>query len=447
MLANTSPLYVRRISVEKLFGRYTYEVPLGDLDQVPDVSKLLIVYGDNGSGKTTLLTLVFHLLSPSLNKGHRGALGRVPFRRLQVELSDETVISARRNENSLVGTYDFSFYQEGRLVESSQFAFDEKLKLDKGQRPAVHHLSKLGLALHLLSDDRKIITDLFPNADVDDEDEIRREHLWRLRAMSPSNKPTALDKTISRALDWLRTRALSGSGKGEADANTIYSDIVKRITSPFGNPKSQSKAPDLDFLTRELIQLHQRSVSFAKYGLISEFAHEELLTAISRPHSFENAHLLVEVLRPFIDSTRARMEALDPVRVAIESFVDTLNEFYVDKTVSFDLRAGLNLTTSDGGTLDPNVLSSGEKQLLMLFLNVIGAGAQPSIFIIDEPELSLNVKWQRKLVSALLECTVQSQVQFILATHSLELITQHRLNVSKLTDRESLALESISTQG
>ena len=55
-----------------------------------------------------------------------------------------------------------------------------------------------------------------------------------------------------------------------------------------------------------------------------------------------------------------------------------------------------------------------------------------SIIIIDEPEISLNVKWQRSLVQTLLDCVEGRAVQFILATHSIELLTHHKDHVLQL---------------
>ena len=64
-----NPHSVVRISLEKLFGQFSYELP-GKEDH-RDVSNLFILYGDNGSGKTTILSLLFHLLESEDNKGHK----------------------------------------------------------------------------------------------------------------------------------------------------------------------------------------------------------------------------------------------------------------------------------------------------------------------------------------------------------------------------------------
>jgi predicted ATPase len=68
-----------------------------------------------------------------------------------------------------------------------------------------------------------------------------------------------------------------------------------------------------------------------------------------------------------------------------------------------------------------------------LLCNALIARDHRSIFIIDEPELSLNVKWQRKLIDSLTKCAGTTSNQFIIASHSLELLTKHRTSVVKLS--------------
>ena len=52
--------------------------------------------------------------------------------------------------------------------------------------------------------------------------------------------------------------------------------------------------------------------------------------------------------------------------------------------------------------------------------------------MIDEPEISLNIKWQRIIINSLLDITNEANIQFIFASHSLEIISQHRNRVAKL---------------
>ena len=109
-----------------------------------------------------------------------------------------------------------------------------------------------------------------------------------------------------------------------------------------------------------------------------------------------------------------------------------MNDFYIDKHVDFDLTEGLRIFSDRGQKLPPSILSSGEKQLLLLFCHTIVASEKSSIVIIDEPEISLNVTWQRNLIRALLDCVGRGNFQLLLATHSVELLTQYKNHVSKL---------------
>ena len=77
---------------------------------------------------------------------------------------------------------------------------------------------------------------------------------------------------------------------------------------------------------------------------------------------------------------------------------------------------------SDGKSLQPHMLSSGERDIYFFFSVIHQALDRPSIFIIDEPEISLNIKWQRRPISALLECADDNPVQY-LSQLSFELLS------------------------
>ncbi|MEY4768790.1 MAG: hypothetical protein RL637_1429, partial [Pseudomonadota bacterium] len=65
-------------------------------------------------------------------------------------------------------------------------------------------------------------------------------------------------------------------------------------------------------------------------------------------------------------------------------------------------------------------LSSGEKQLLVILLTVLVQDNKPAILLMDEPEISLHIEWQRKLVQYIRE--LNPNVQIIIATHSPDII-------------------------
>jgi len=72
--------------------------------------------------------------------------------------------------------------------------------------------------------------------------------------------------------------------------------------------------------------------------------------------------------------------------------------------------------TSCGETLSPYKLSSGEKQMLIILLSVLVQNKRHYTLFMDEPEVSLHIEWQQKLVSLIRELNPNAQI--ILTTHS-----------------------------
>ena len=69
-----------------------------------------------------------------------------------------------------------------------------------------------------------------------------------------------------------------------------------------------------------------------------------------------------------------------------------------------------------GEVLMPYQLSSGEKQMLVILLTVLVEDEQPCVLFMDEPEVSLHIEWQKRLIDLCLE--LNPHVQIILTTHS-----------------------------
>lgn len=72
--------------------------------------------------------------------------------------------------------------------------------------------------------------------------------------------------------------------------------------------------------------------------------------------------------------------------------------------------------TQIGETLLPYQLSSGEKQMLAILLTALIEDNKPYVLFMDEPEVSLHIDWQQRLIDIVLE--LNPNVQIILATHS-----------------------------
>ena len=113
-----------------------------------------------------------------------------------------------------------------------------------------------------------------------------------------------------------------------------------------------------------------------------------------------------------------------------------INSFFSNKTLEINANEGLIIKSSNGTVLSPEQLSSGEKQILFLFCRVISCADDSLIVMIDEPEISLNIKWQEKFLEAINAFIGKNNVQIIIASHSIDLINPYIESVARLGKKE-----------
>ncbi len=93
----------------------------------------------------------------------------------------------------------------------------------------------------------------------------------------------------------------------------------------------------------------------------------------------------------------------------------------------------MEVTSADGGAHDVDYLSSGEKEVLMVFANLNRFADEGTIFLVDEPELHLSPRLQRKVPGYLLrQIEANGASQVLLSTHSEEIL--HAAYASRETD-------------
>jgi len=80
----------------------------------------------------------------------------------------------------------------------------------------------------------------------------------------------------------------------------------------------------------------------------------------------------------------------------------------------------------------PSELSSGEKQIYILFCEAALQRRNPVLYLLDEPELSLHISWQERLVESLRMLNPNAQI--IAATHSPDVIADFTDLVHNLGD-------------
>ena len=369
-----------------------------------------LLYGDNGTGKTTILNLIFHLLSSDQRRGHKTRMANVPFRSFNVTFSDHTTVFASRTLDSLTGTFDLGLRYRGGSAETLRMEVDpESGTLPARQAPPelepfLRKISGVVPAVFYLGDDRTLESDILP---ADDRRTLRGRFPPQFRQgerLDPDhelNEPreVVLQDSIRRTAQQLYVELAQASTRGESDARHIYAEILRSIVSASVSPDMQSG--EKAHLERDLQELERISTEFATFHLGAAIDAAPLSESLSNADEV-TFPIVVQVLRSFLDGQRARLDALETLYNKMRNFVTTTNEYLTDKQVALDITEGLTIRIP-GGQLDPAFLSSGEQHLLLLFLNFFASSDRSRLFIIDEPELSLNVKWQRELVGSLLE--------------------------------------------
>ena len=111
----------------------------------------------------------------------------------------------------------------------------------------------------------------------------------------------------------------------------------------------------------------------------------------------------------------------------ISEFLSSLNLFLKEsrKFASVDSLGRLIISQNDK-PINLSWLSSGEKQLIILLAHAKFARSHEGVIIVDEPELSLHLKWQEMLIENILSST--SNTQYIFATHSPEIVGYQKDN-------------------
>jgi energy-coupling factor transporter ATP-binding protein EcfA2 len=455
---------ITAIRVEKLFGLYTYSLP-----ESGQMSNASILYGDNGVGKSTLLRLVFHLLSAANDKGHRTALSNADFKVLEVDLSSGVTLTARpvvdgdlkilhleiKKEESILALWDHfqgvdqrRFFEDGdsiiEVIEGGKGYVRRQIrahpkkgrKIPSGNEAYLSVLMEHAPNMFILNAERRLDSDAV--SDPSDEVELRRMMNLtapkRINELVVKSREIALSQALGSASRWIGNKAIKGTNQGSMNVHSVYVDVLHRLVGPTASSGGDILNLTSKALATKLANIESQMGKHAQYELATKLSTTEFQKALSRTPTKSN--IAAELLQPYITSLEKRLEAVEPIYQIIDRFVATLNSFLKDKNISFKISQGFKITSDfQGATLEPSQLSSGEQQLLLLFCYVLTARDKPSIFMIDEPEISLNVKWQRQLVQSLLDVSDGANVQFIFASHSMELLAQHRNRVVKLTNK------------
>lgn len=418
-------MYIESVQVEGFWGRADARTRLA-----PGVN---IFIGTNGSGKTTLINIINAILTADVS-----ALINLPFTSVRIRLRDtqgstRTLTATRKAVDT--EPYSWITYKLGRNTLGS-FPLSMGRYRRQGRtyfRPElVQRWEELQITLGNMVNVRWLSVHRHVDAEIDGES--TSQHRPPVDA-----KLQSLVLPLTKYL--LELEASSNEATREFQRQVILTMLYNREFDSFGRSTAKLEGIDLktqkEALTKALGELGIPEVTGSPR--ISEHmdALAKSINVFKKNVSDPQKHITIDDILPLPLLLRTEQIVKLVKDVEIEKkevfrkrdqFKDLVNKFFhqagalAAKHVDFDIGGELQviLDKSAMEPVDIELLSSGEKQLLIQFIEVLLQKEDPCVFIADEPELSLHIEWQEKLLAALTDLNPNAQI--IVATHSPEIV-------------------------
>ncbi len=123
-----------------------------------------------------------------------------------------------------------------------------------------------------------------------------------------------------------------------------------------------------------------------------------------------------------MDDVLERIEKIEGIAIEyqitkehlLDKVTNICNSYLIDKRLIYT--TSLEVRTKKGYSIPLDLLSSGEKQIISMFSHLYLSSPKECAILIDEPELSISIEWQRQLLPDILNAP---RCQFLVAaTHS-----------------------------
>jgi len=400
---------ITTIIVNDFLGNHNYKIELE--------KNTLIFVAPNGSGKTTLLRIIYHYLSGQWEKLNKNELSQIT----SIINKKNTHFDLNKQTNTLKNKKDSLIKEYSEYKDALNDLFKTPIKELKSNPFLVKEIAAEYDAHEPLL--QKIINDL---------------------AYQELNKDTL-------PLNNLQILFLPTYRRIERNVEEVFPDFAKKLTKLLKeNIKSISNK-----ITQEINTLQTIRKNYKEYEdniIIPKFITEELLES-NTPYSQTEQDIKNEIDNFWEDINKSNKTKNNTNNVLFEEligfgmkdiellikdhfskktsdnilslFIEKCNNFLEQKKIKINKKNGVFIQQQrDKKKLSLDQLSSGEKQLISLFAHIIFSPL-PTFLIIDEPELSLSIKWQSELLK---ELNSLSMLQgMIIATHSTHIFKDHFL--------------------
>ncbi|MEU7479950.1 AAA family ATPase [Lentzea sp. NPDC042327] len=463
-----------RVDVIELLGQFDHTV------KFPADWDFCILYGPNGVGKTKLLELIHSTLTQKFH-----SLAKIPFKSAVFLFEGNVRLTVHKSVEQ--DDIDEDSDPSGK-PEYLKFEYPELTLEIPGHKPVVWNTSRgsrrgMSEHLHMLrravsADPSLPIRELSSGRWVDSrsgrilsirEAVERGLELGLMSSRGSTKLPTkeVIDFFDRISVNLIETQRLMISeprrdergravGDREEPSYTVLelavslarslreamaenSRISQRLDSSFARRvlEEASGALPMPVVTEEAI----RTRYIEQNELREELAQIALLDASSEmllpPRELEDWEIIF--LRTYLDDTDKKLDSFRGLLNRVRLFRDIVNSRFQFKKMFIDREDGFYFETTTGQIIKANDLSSGEQHEVVMTYKLLFQTAPGSLVLVDEPEISLHVAWQKKFISDIRRISEVAGLRFVIATHSPQVISQWwdraiKLSASKRAD-------------
>ena len=195
------------------------------------------------------------------------------------------------------------------------------------------------------------------------------------------------------------------------DATVVHFDVIRSFDRPLFHSNLAEKMADKNVKTELDWQLYQLQRRYLDYQV-------------------NIGNRIIELLSS--GDPEGQLKAAE-VSYPKRRFQDLADELFAETGKKIVRNKNEIVFSQDGEELLPYTLSSGEKQMLVILLTVLVQDKQPCILLMDEPEVSLHIEWQQRIIEIIRE--MNPYAQLILTTHSPAMVMGGWMDaVTEVTD-------------
>lgn len=419
-----------------------------------------IVYGPNGVGKTRVLEIVNALCN--LNVRHLLAL---PFATAELKFTDGSLLRVKRLTEHAHGEAPLFGSVSDRPEYGGELEFELLRPHSRPVKSRISGLSDFDVYLRRATP-YEPIDSLGTWMDVNDGEvvsyeDLRRMYLPRFRASNraaetkrrPNTEVADEIREFAASLDvrLIETQRLNGPEFQNADrveerqalregrrrnTPTIirYSDQIKlsldnnlsansRLTQSLDStfPRRMLERGDRSVLTEAELR-DKWAEQTTRRARLTEIADLNVDPELSLPQGSLNPWQL-GMLELYLADADEKLDSFANVLKRIDLLEEIINARLLRKSLHINATDGIVVVRQlDGSAVPLTALSSGEQHEIILMFDLLFNVRPGSVVMIDEPEISLHIGWQKKFIQDVLRIAALVGFQFIVATHSPQII-------------------------